>query len=103
MRLQISRLQADAIAPRAGNPQLVVYSRAFQCGQALLSPTRRGLRQRLDCIVAALDVVEVEVSRSRRNPDGACERHAQICVISEASDANFNGALQLFVICRPAI
>jgi len=61
------------------------------------------VRQRLDCIVAALDVVEVEGVASRRNRDGACEARAQICVISEAIRVDFNGDLQLFVICRPAI
>ena len=62
-----------------------------------------GVRQRLDCIVAALDVVEPEGAAGRGNREGAGEARAQICVISEAGGANFNGALQLFVICRPAI
>jgi hypothetical protein len=34
-------LKAAGRRNRAGNCQLVLYSRAFQCGQALLSPTRQ--------------------------------------------------------------
>ena len=101
MRLQISRLQAGAIAQRAANLQLALYSRAFQCGQAPLSPT--GQECALIGIVAALDRVEREGVAGAGNRKGTGEARAQIYVIGEASGANFNGALQLFVICWPAI
>jgi hypothetical protein len=61
------------------------------------------VRQRLDCIVAALDAVEVEGVAEPVESRQASEGCAQICVINETSGANFNGALQLFVICKPAI
>ena len=41
--------------------------------------------------------------RGAGNRNRAREARAQIYVISEASGADFNGARQLFVICRPAI
>jgi hypothetical protein len=50
------KVQAGAIAWGAENLQLVFYSRAFQCGQAPLSPTLQDCVK--DCIVATLDLVE---------------------------------------------
>src|SRR4029077_15337625 len=50
-----------------------------------------GVRQRLDCIVAAPAAVEPERVAELTESRWVCEVRAQICVISEASRANFNG------------
>ena len=71
--------------------QLALYSRAFQCGQAPLSPTSQECA--LIGIVAALDRVEREGAAGRGNREGTGEARAQICVISEASERPFQRSL----------